>query len=169
MPRKSSYDPMFCEMLIDYFESMAVAPTRALDAKTTDEVRTADNGKQTGVLKREVRRICAELPTFEGFARSIGFSTGLLREWEMAHPEFAAACACARDIQTQLMIDRGLTGQYAEGAFIFVAQNLTRLRPATLLGGMLNDLVGSKVKVTIETVGAPAVEPPTFDAAPDGE
>lgn len=157
---------MFCEMLIDYFETMAAAPTRQLEPKTTDETRTTD-GRETGIVKRETRRICAELPTFSGFARSIGFSSGLLRDWENAHPAFAAAAARARDIQEQLMIDRGLTGQYAEGAFVFVAQNLTRLRPAGLLGGLLDAMQGSRVTVTIETVGAPAVEapgPPTFDA-----
>ena len=164
--RQSSYDPMFDSMLIDYFEQLADAPTRQTEAKTIDELRTADTGKVTGIKKQEVRRICAELPTFAGFARSIGFSTGLLREWESAHPSFADAAARARDIQEQLMIDRGLNGQYPEGAFVFVAQNLTRLRPASLLGGLLADLAGSRVTVTIETVGAaPAVaagEAPTF-------
>lgn len=170
MARPSSYDPGFCDLLIDYFETLAAAPTRDTAAKLTDETRTADNGKETSIMKREVRRICAELPTFEGFARSIGFSSGLLREWEKEHDAFAAVCARARDIQMQLMVDRGLNGQYAEGAFVFVAQNLTRLRPATLLGGFLDGLnAGARVSVTIETVGAPAVAPPTFDAAAEPE
>ena len=157
-------------MLIDYFEQLASAPTRETAPKTTDETRTTD-GKQTGVMKREVRHICAELPTFEGFARSIGFSSPTLKDWEKAHPAFAESCARARDIQTQLMIDRGLNGQYAEGAFVFVAQNITRLRPATLLGGIL-DGVTSGVRVTIETVGAqlPAAEPRTYEGtAESGE
>lgn len=158
----SRYDPMFCGMIIDYFENAASAATRELDAVVTTEEGFDAKGDKKSV-KKEVRRICAELPTFEGFAGSIGFSAQTVWSWRASFPEWAEACARARDIQKRLLIDRGLTRQYDPSAFQFVAMNITDMRPPALLelAGLPS---GSKVTVTIETVGAPAVEPPTYTA-----
>lgn len=161
MARPSSYDPGFCELLIDYFERGGNAPTRALDAiETTEEGHDSKGAK--GSIKREVRRICAELPTFQGFGQELGFSTSEMWKWRGLHPEWAEACARAKDIQERLLIDRGLNRQYDPSAFQFVAMNITSMRPAPLLD--MSAFMASGVKVTIETVGAPAVEPPTYNA-----
>lgn len=165
MARPSSYDPGFCELLIDYFERATVAPTRELEPTVTTEHGFDSKGDKRSV-KSEVRRICAELPTFEAFGSEIGFSASEMWSWRAAHPEWNFACARAKDIQKRLLIDRGLNRQYDPSAFQFVAMNITDMRPPALLE--LGSLApGSRVSVTIETVGAPAVAPPTFDAEPE--
>ena len=166
----SQYDPGFCALLIDYFESAAVAPSRELDPTTTAETGESGGHAKTSV-KTEVRRICAELPTFEGFANSIGFSVQTVWSWRASFPEWAEACARAKGIQKRLLIDRGLNRQYDPSAFQFVAMNLTDMRPAALIDmGALAP--GQGVRVTIETVGAqlPAAEPRTYEGtAESGE
>jgi hypothetical protein len=163
----SQYDPGFIPLLIDYFEGSANAPTRELEPIVTTEEGSDSKGDKKSV-KREVRRICAELPTFEGFAGTIGFSAQTVWSWRASFPEWAEACARAKDIQKRLLIDRGLTRQYDPSAFQFVAMNVTDMRPGAMLDGILSQMAAG-VKVTIETVGTPLppADPPTFDAEPD--
>lgn len=115
----TSYREEYCEQLIEYFERGFTESVRALAPVLTEE-ETSTGGKQ----KREVRHICAELPTFEGFAALIGVSSKCLLEWGNRHPAFGVARARAKDIQTRLLVDRGLTRQYDSTAFTFVAKNM---------------------------------------------
>ena len=169
-PHPDAYDPGFCGLLIDYFENAASAPERKLPTTVTVE-KGHDYKGNKGSVKREARRICAELPTFEGFASSIGFSVQTCWGWRASHPEWAEACSRAKDIQKRILIDRGLNRQYDPSAFQFVAMNITDMRPAALIDmGVLG--AGSRVTVTIETVGAPAVEAPgprTYNAPAEPE
>jgi hypothetical protein len=127
--RPSKYDPAFCEMIIDYFESAANAPVRDLAPITVEQAG------EKGYVKSETRRICAELPTLEGFARSISVSSMTINRWRQSEPDFCEACARAKDIQFLLLVDRGLTRQYDPSAFAFVAQNITYMRAKVQLAG----------------------------------
>ena len=84
--------------------------------------------KGKGSLKREVRAICAELPTFQRFAKMIGCSSALLFYWESRYPEWSEACARARDIQEHWIFQTGLSDRVQSSAFEFVAGNATRHR-----------------------------------------
>lgn len=120
--RPTLYRSEYCELMIEYFEAAREAPTRELAPVIT----TIEGDKPS--QKTEVRRICAELPTFEGFAVSIKIASVTFDGWKKEHEEFASAYARAKDIQQQILIDRGLTRQYDPTAFIFVAKNITSYR-----------------------------------------
>ena len=122
--RPSVYDPKYCDLLIEYFEAGANAPVRELAAIEIDESGYDQKGSK-GSQKREVRKICAELPTVEGFSRSIGIPSGTVKDWSRDHVEFSIAYARAKDIQKAILVDRGLTRQYDPTAFLFVAKNIT--------------------------------------------
>ena len=146
----STYRPEFCRALIDYFECLAQAPEREL-APTTTTI-----GSDKGVSqKAEVRRICAELPTIEGFAVSVGIPSSTIRAWAAPDgpggPEFRAAYARARDIQRQVLVDRGLTRQYDPTAFMFVAKNITDMRDVRQLEGTGDG--GSPIRIMIGQAG----------------
>lgn len=126
----TKYEAKYCELLIEYFEAMARAPER--DGL---EVVSEQTGGKTGYLKREVRKICAELPTIEGFAISIKIPSSTVRKWAKDHEGFGDAYVRAKDIQRQLLVDRGLTRQYDPQAFAFVAKNITDMTDRQVLAG----------------------------------
>src|SRR5882757_77362 len=97
-----SYDPMFCELLLDFFERASQAPTRELAAIETTIVAVSSDGSEItaesakpatgrGSQKREVRRICGELPTIEGFSAAIGIPSSTVKEWANCghYPDFS--------------------------------------------------------------------------------
>lgn len=137
----SRYLPKYCHLLIAYFERAAKAKTRKLAPVVVQQT-----GK-TGYLKREVRQICAELPTIEGFAVSIKIPSTTVRNWARDHEEFGVAYARAKDIQRQLLVDRGLTRQYDPQAFQFVAKNITDMRDTQVLAGDPDNPVVAKCMV----------------------
>ena len=118
-------------MIVDYFEEFAGADGRDLEISVVDN--TTEDGK--GWKKSEVRKICAELPTIQGFARSIGIPSTTVKTWAKDHEEFGEAMQRAKDIQYQLLVDRGLTRQYDGAAFAFVAKNITDMRDVQTLAG----------------------------------
>ena len=126
----SKYDPKYCDMLIAYFQKLAKADTRPLAPVTIEQT-----GEKSSFLKTEVRRICAELPTIEGFAVSVEIPSTTIKGWARDHEEFAVAYTRAKDIQHQVLIDRGLTRQYDPQAFNFVAKNITDMRDSKVLEG----------------------------------
>jgi len=134
--RPTTYDPMFCELILDYFERARTAPARDLAPVDITETGYDVKGKK-GSQKHEVRRICAELPTIEGFAVSVGIPSKTIKGWVASgnFPEFADAYARAKDIQYQILIDRGVTRQYDPTAFIFVAKNITEMTDKQVLAG----------------------------------
>lgn len=150
--RPSTYDPMFCEMMIDYFETTANAPLRKRLSLSSKETGFDSKGAK-GSQKREVRRICAELPTIEGFARSIGVSSQTVWKWSQAHAEFAEACTRAKDIQKLLIIDRMANREYDATAAIFIAQNITDMKARIEHSGEIN--TRGEVRISIELAGAP--------------
>jgi len=136
----SRYLPKYCRLILEYFEKAANQGVRELAPITVEQAATEQIGargkkKKTGFLKTEVRRICAELPTIQGFAISIGIPSTTVKGWPKDHPEFADAYARAKDIQFKLLIDRGLTKQYDPQAFQFVAKNITDMKDTHTLAG----------------------------------
>ena len=144
--RPSTYKPEYCEAIVEYFEKMAgMAPrdgvTVVIELTETGQpapqpeltisesggiaLTSAKTPKGKGYLKREVRQICAELPTLQGFAISIETPKSTLLGWVKDNDDFAEAVERCKDIQYRLLIERGRTRQYDPMAFAFVAKNLT--------------------------------------------
>jgi DNA-packaging protein gp3 len=148
--RPTKYRAEYCDQMIAYFEAARDAPTRELAPVTTDI-----EGEKAS-KKIEVRRICAELPTFEGFAVSIKVPSRTFNDWVTAHEEFSQAHARAKDIQYQILVDRGLTRQYDPAAFAFVAKNITWMkdRVAQEISGPDGGPVALAGTITIELVRA---------------
>ena len=65
-----------------------------------------------------------ELPTFEAFAKTLGTTRQMLKKWEEKHPAFAQAAAKARDLQSDILIQNSLRGNYSSSFAVFTAKNL---------------------------------------------
>ena len=84
--------------------------------------------KVTEVLKKDgsvslVETAC-ERPTFEAFAKVLGTTKATLVKWENAHPAFAQAAAKARDLQSNILIQNSLRGNYSSSFAVLTAKNL---------------------------------------------
>ncbi len=84
--------------------------------------------KVTEVMKKDgsvsLLETACELPTFEAFAKSLGVTRDTLKNWEAAHPAFAQASAKARDLQSDILIQNSLRGNYSASFAVFTAKNL---------------------------------------------
>lgn len=95
-------------MVVDYFASRPIPITQS------DDNREA------------VAQTYASMPTFQGFAGSIGVSTKVLYDWQGRHASFGEACARARDIQEQWFIAGLNTGGINPTGGIFVSKNILK-------------------------------------------
>lgn len=86
---------------------------------------------QSSDNKEAVQQTYATMPTFQGFAGSIGVSTKVLYDWQNRHAPFSEACARARDIQEQWFIAGLNTGIMNPTGAIFVAKNILKWRDRT--------------------------------------
>ena len=102
------YQPEFCERLLRFFD---VAPF------TVTEV-----AKRDGSIS--LVETAAELPTFAAFAKMLGTTCRVLKEWEEKHPAFRQTAAKARDLQGNILIQNSLRGNYSASFAVFTAKNL---------------------------------------------
>lgn len=96
------YKEDYCEQLVKFFT----------DAKP--EVLYDEYYDDKGNLKskRISAVIPAKLPTFEGFAWSIGVTVGTLQNWKEQYPRFATAYARALEKQKEILLVNGTNKQY---------------------------------------------------------
>ena len=66
----------------------------------------------------------AELPTFASFAKKLGTTCEVLKQWETKHPAFHEAAQKARDLQSNILIQNSLRGNYSASFAVFTAKNL---------------------------------------------
>src|SRR5438105_3374746 len=97
----TKYRPEICAEMLEYFMSAPQTWTGPVSFIYDIE----RNGK--GRARQEVRTICADMPTFEIFAGSLGITARSLRNWCKDHPEFADAYERCQDVQKSFLI-RGL-------------------------------------------------------------
>lgn len=98
------YKPEFCEKLLRHFSY----PRQKI-------VYDMENF-QSGELKRKKPVIFApEYPTFYRFARQIGATVPILAAWEKRYPEFAEACAEAREAQKSCVVVNALNRNFDAG------------------------------------------------------
>lgn len=100
----AEYSTAICEKLLRYFYD----PRQKI-------VYDVENF-QSGELKRKKPVLFApEYPTFYRFARQIGVTVPILSAWEKQYPEFAEACAEAREAQKSCMIVNALNRNFDAG------------------------------------------------------
>jgi len=110
--RPTKYEDRFCQLMIDYFN------------KETYKVVLLENKK--GI--EEPHEIPSPLPTFEGFATSIGICKKTLLNWTVEHKEFLHAYELCKDYQKEILIQNGLMGNYNCLFAKFVAINATDMK-----------------------------------------
>lgn len=104
--RPTKYNPKYCEEIIKFF-----------DREAFTVVGTRENGT-------EVMAPC-KLPTFEGFAISLGVNRDTINEWVKQHDDFSVAHKRAKDYQKEILMQNGLLGLYDKTFAIFTAKNVT--------------------------------------------
>ena len=136
-----------CKSIFEYM-SKGGRPTKYKPEYAADIIKWFSVPKHTSFVKKEItiettgkheveyQMVAADLPTFEGFARSIEVNGDTIVEWangrdendDLKYPEFSAAYKVAKDLQREFLIDNGLKGFYPPAAFIFTAKNVTTMR-----------------------------------------
>ena len=126
MPRKKSttgsvkpaplrYQPEFCSKLLAFFDVPAFHVT---------EITKRDGS--VSLIETAV-----ELPTFAAFAKQLGTTCEVLKNWEAAHPAFHEAAQKARDLQSNILIQNSLRGNYSSSFAVFTAKNLLGWKDGT--------------------------------------
>lgn len=103
-----AYRPEFCERLLTFFD---VPPFHITEVQKRD-------GSVSFV------ETAAELPTFAAFAKQLGTTCEVLKSWEQKHPAFYEAACKARDLQSNILIQNSLRGNYSASFAVFTAKNL---------------------------------------------
>jgi hypothetical protein len=121
------FRPEYCDQIREFFRA---APRTKLDTVVVVEhvnyVNTAEGIRMTtGTKREEVRRVCSDFPTFEGFAISLGVTTRTLREWRARYPDFEEACRFCEQLQREFLQQGLLDGSIPPVPGIFVAKNVT--------------------------------------------
>lgn len=89
--RPSKYDPSYCQRIIDFFD------------------RPLFKEKSFGSKAPELN----ELPTLEYFAaKELGVTKQTLHNWAAEHPEFLAALNRAKELQTYMLVQGGVSRAY---------------------------------------------------------
>jgi hypothetical protein len=120
-----SYQPEFCEQLLQFFD---VPPFHITEIQ-----------KRDGTIS--LLETACELPTFAAFAKKIGTTCSVLAKWENTHPSFKEAAQKARDLQSNILIQNSLRGNYSSSFAMFTAKNLLGWKDGKEEGGDVGPLV----------------------------
>ena len=132
--RPTKYDVKYCQMMIDFFN---IKPFEDVNVSEEIDITEKPDGTKRTKAKRQMKRMAAELPTFEKFAFDNNVTVDTLWRWAnettdvmseiapLKHPEFSEAYMHCKSLQKYFLIQNGLQGTYPSAAFIFVAQNAT--------------------------------------------
>lgn len=108
--RPGKYKKEYADMLIDYFSVPKMV--------TFWKRKYYANGK---VKEEEPITQPPIYPTFEGFAKSIGVTSGTLQNWREKYPSFNEAYERALDMQKDILITNSLGGLYNGNFAKFIA------------------------------------------------
>lgn len=137
MGRPTKYKDIYCALLIKHFS----APIFERFIKS-ERIITKKNGTTENYYEYGYR--CANLPTFDGFARSIKINGDTVVEWanerypldykekelagKLKHPNFSAAYNRAKQLQKEFLNNNALKGFAPPASFIFIAKNITDMK-----------------------------------------
>lgn len=113
--RPTSYTEDMPERIIKYFDQ----PLYIMKKK-----QIASGGRAVTIEEERPN----SMPTFEGFALSVGVIHKTLRNWCAEHPEFLQAYNACSEIQKGFIVEHGMMGNYNPGFTKFIAVNCTDLR-----------------------------------------
>jgi hypothetical protein len=149
--RPSKYKPEYCEAIENFF-----------DIEPWKEVEVTHKNKK-GDEWTTYERQAVPMPTFHGFAKSIGVNGDTVVEWatgtddkgNLRHPDFSAAYKRAKEFQKWFLIENGLNSLYNATFAIFTAKNITDMRDAQemkLSGGINHtvDVTDEQYKTILE-------------------
>lgn len=111
--RPSSYKPEYCDMILDYFESIA-------SDREPERLIRSEGDKNT-----QYQLAPKPLPTLIGFARTIGVSRKVLGEWAERHEAFREARARAMEIGEELLTQDSYRGLVAPIIATWLGSNYT--------------------------------------------
>lgn len=109
--RPTSYDPRYCDEIIQFFDQEPF------------DVHVMEDGK--------VIKTACKLPTLNAFAHKLGLHRDTLHEWSKVHPEFSDALKKAKALQEDILMQNGLFGGYDKTFAIFTAKNVCNWRDKT--------------------------------------
>jgi hypothetical protein len=112
----TKYEEKYCDKMIEYF-----------DIKPYKRVKLFYYYKN-GEKKEIIKEIPNDLPTFEGFASSIGIVKKTLLNWTKSHKEFLHAYRLCKEYQKNILVQNGLANRYNCLFAKFVAINATDMR-----------------------------------------
>lgn len=117
----SKYKEEYCQQIVEFFDKEPYEPVQIkvenLDGEMVDSV--AVNKAGLPILKP------CQLPTLEGFAKSIGVHRETLLNWGKEFTEFFDAIKKAKEIQREILVQNALVGAYDKTFSIFFAKNNT--------------------------------------------
>lgn len=166
--RASKYKEEYCDKLVEAF---------SIEPYTLVETERMKEYWKDGRLKKELVRskpLPNRIPTFESFAASIHVSTGTLVGWSVKHKNFTAAFTRAKELQKEFLMNLGLAGITPPAAFIFLASNMTDLKPT----GVGDFAPGAAIIPVIINRGGPrihedpgkiAIAIPSYEESTEGE
>lgn len=123
--RPDKYKPEFCEALIDFFK---------IDLYSVVQLKESREYDVNGTLRKESyekKPMANRLPTMTAFAEKIGVERHVFKSWVAKYEKFATAFTRAHDLQKDFIINLGLSGVSPPAFAIFVATNLTDMKPAS--------------------------------------
>lgn len=109
--KNSTYKKEYVQRILDYFN--------VPESEMREKVIQRKNGKTETAMEE----VAPKLPTFQGFARSLGVSSRTVSVWAEKYPEFADAFLRCKDIQEHLVIVHGLHGRYNHSFAAIVARS----------------------------------------------
>lgn len=108
--RPGKYKKEYADMLIEYFSVPKIVTFRKRKYYTNGKVKEEELITQPPIY-----------PTFEGFAKSIGVTSGTLQNWREIYPSFNEAYERALDMQKDILITNSLGGLYNGNFAKFIA------------------------------------------------
>jgi len=112
----SKYNKEYCNKIVSFF---SIPHTKEVMKTKVDK-----NGNEVTWYEN----VPNALPTFEGFAASIGVHRETLLNWSKSNEDFFDAYKKAKDLQKNMLMDLGLRGYYNPTFAIFTAKNVTDMR-----------------------------------------
>lgn len=115
MGRPTKYTPEICQRMVDYFNTELY------------EIKQKKVKSKFGETIQEYAVPC-RLPTFERFSVLEDLANSTIKLWREKHPDFSAAYEKCKNIQKEILMHHGLTGNYNAAFAKFVAINCTDMR-----------------------------------------
>lgn len=131
MGRPTKYKAEYCKEIIKFFD------------KPLYIFIDVEKMSASGAVKIVKERVPNAMPTFEGFARSIGVIHDTLINWTKDHKDFLGAYNTCKGVQKEFIFTHGLLGGYNA--------NITKFFAINNLG--MNDRTEVKQEIDAEVKG----------------